>query len=380
VVDKRHVRRDLADVFSTRAEGIKGAQALQWGLVDAIAPRSTFDAVVREAADRRAATSDRPQAESGIALTPLDRVVTPEGFRYPNVRVAIDRESGAATITIQGPTGPQPTTGPELAAAGSSAWILAAARELDDALLRLRTNEPEIGTLIIRSEGDVAGVVEAEAILADGPACGSNHWLTREVSLYWTRTLKRLDLSARTIVALVEPASCFGGVLAEIVLAADRSYMLSGPREDHPDEGEALMVLSAANLGRHRMSNGLSRLETRFYGRSAALSKCETMLGKEMLAAGAFEVELVTFIPDDIDFDDDVRLAIEERNSFSPDALTGLEANLRFVGPETMETKIFGRLTAWQNWIFQRPNAVGPEGALKRFGSGSRANFDRSRV
>ena len=380
MVDKRCVRRDLADVFATRAEGIKGAQAVAWGLVDAVAPPSAFHAVVCERAEARAAQSDRPADAAGLVLAPLDRVETPDGFAYPNVSVAIDRALGAATIVIHGPSAPQPSHGDELAATGASAWIVAAARELDDALLRLRSNEEEIGTLVLRASGDLDRVADADTILDDGPGRGATHWLTREVRLLWTRTLKRLDLSARTLVTLVEPGSCFAGVLAELVFAADRGYMLNGPREGLEDEGEARLRVGSASSGRHPMSNGLSRLATRFYGRPAALDAAFLLIGKTLSADDALNAELITFAPDDIDFDDEVRLALAERNSFSPDALTGLEANLRFVGPETMETKIFGRLTAWQNWIFQRPNAVGPDGALKRFGSGARATFDRARV
>ena len=380
LVDKRHVRRVLAAVFSTRAEGVKGEQAVAWGLVDAVAPRSTFAAVVRQRADARVAQSDRPTGGPGLALTPLDRSVTADGFAYPNVAVSIDRELGAATIMICGPSSAQPSNGDDLVARGASAWIVAAARELDDALLRLRSNEVEIGTLVLKTSGDLDVVAEADAILDDGSGRGADHWLTREARLLWTRTLKRLDLSARTIVAIIEPGSCFTGVLGELVFAADRSFMLSGPREGRENEGEAHLRIASASNGRHLMSNGLSRLGTRFYGRPAALDAAHAVLGKTLSAAEAMNAGLVTFAPDDIDLDDDVRLALAERNSFSPDALTGLEANLRFVGPETMETKIFGRLTAWQNWIFQRPNAIGPEGALKRFGSGARASFDRARV
>jgi benzoyl-CoA-dihydrodiol lyase len=380
VVDKRHVRRDLADVFSTRAEGIKGEQAVQWGLVDAAVARSSFDVAVRVRADARAAKSDRPHTAVGFSLTPLGRIESTDGFGYSNVDVSIDPNLGAATIVISGPTEVQPSNGDELSAAGASAWVVAVARQLDDALLHLRANESEIGTIVLKTVGDVEAVRQAELLMEDGPGCGQNHWLTREVKLLWTRTLKRLDLTARTLVALIEPGSCFVGVLAEVAFAADRVYMLDGTREENEAAGEAILLLTDANAGRHPMSNGISRLETRFYGRPADLKSALGTTGKALLAADAMAVGLVTFAPDDIDFDDEVRLALAERNTFSPDALTGLEANLRFVGPETMETKIFGRLTAWQNWIFQRPNAVGPEGALKRFGSGARPTFDKARV
>jgi benzoyl-CoA-dihydrodiol lyase len=380
LVDKRFVRRDLADVFCTRSEGIKGEQALQWRLVDAIAPRSSFESVVQERAQQRAALSDRPVGVPGMELTSLSRASTEDTITYDHVRVSLNRTLSAATITITGPVGDQPADGDQLAAAGATAWIVAAARQLDDALLHLRLNEVEIGTFVFATDGDPGDVIQAEQLLNEGSGCGLDHWLTREVLLFWTRVLKRVDVSARTLMTVIEPTSCFAGVLGELVLASDRSFMLDGVREGGESGGEAQLWLTEANDGRHPMSNGLSRLATRFYGRDDALAAARMLIGKPLLATGAADAELVTFTPDDIDFDDDLRLALSERASFSPDALTGLEANLRFVGPETMETKIFGRLTAWQNWIFQRPNAVGPEGALKRFGSGSRASFDRSRV
>jgi benzoyl-CoA-dihydrodiol lyase len=363
VVDKRHVRRDLADVFATRAEGVKGPQALEWGLVDAIAPRSRFDDTVKDRAAARAATSTRPTDAAGITLTPL---------RHEHVTVDIDRDLGAAHITVNGPTG-EPIHQP--ADLDADAWILAAARELDDAILRLRFDEPEIGTWVLHTAGDAGTVLAAEDLLR----AHREHWAVNEVRLLWTRVLKRLDLSSRTLVALGEPGSCFAGVLAELLLAADRSFMLDGPDPDgeHPP---AAVHLSDANDGWFPMSNGLSRLATRFWGRDDALEDARATIGKELRAAAAADAELVTATPDDIDWDDDVRLMLEERNSFSPDALTAMEANYRFVGPETMETKIFARLTAWQNWVFQRPNAVGPEGALQRFGTGARPTFDRTRV
>jgi benzoyl-CoA-dihydrodiol lyase len=372
VVDKRHVRRDLADVFATRAEGVKGPQALEWGLVDAIAPRSRFDETVRERAETRAATSYRPADATGISLTPLARDATADTLAYEHVDVSIDRAVGAAHITVRGPLGAPVTDPDELDA---SAWILAAARQFDDALLRLRFGEPEIGTWVLHTAGDAGAVLAAEDLLR----AHGDHWLVNEVRLLWTRVLKRLDLSARTLVALVEPGSCFAGLLAELVLAADRSYMLDGPDPDgaHPP---ATIQITDANDGWFPMSNGLSRLATRCWGRDDALEAARATKGKDLLADAASRAGLVTFTPDDIDWDDDVRLMLEERNSFSPDALTAMEANYRFVGPETMETKIFARLTAWQNWVFQRPNAVGPDGALRRFGTGARPTYDRNRV
>jgi benzoyl-CoA-dihydrodiol lyase len=368
LVDKRHVRRDRADVFATRAEGVKGRQAVEWGLVDALVPRSRFDEVVRERALARVATSDRPDDGPGVVLVPLEIDRGDDTLRYPHVSVAVDRGLGVAHVTVHAPTGSQPSDPGELLDVGASAWLLAAARELDDAVLRLRLDEPEIGTWVLRTQGDPMLTLAAEDVLAGSP----DHWLVREIRLFWTRTLKRLDLSARSLVALIEPGSCFAGLLAEVALAADRALMLDGP--------EAHLRLTAANDGWFPMANGLSRLATRFWGDDEGLAAARARIGKDLLAPAAAEAGLVTATPDDLDWDDEVRLTLEERASFSPDALTGMEANLRFAGPETMETKIFGRLTAWQNWIFQRPNAVGPEGALRSYGTGTRPTYDRART
>ena len=376
VVDKRHVRRDRADVFATRTEGSKGRQALEWGLVDAIFPRSEFDEAVRERAMDRAASSDRPD-EGGLPLHVVELSVAGDALRSTHVDVDIDRDRAAANITVHAPEGDQPATPDELVAAGSRAWIVAAARELDRALLHLRLNETEVGTWILRTEGDAATVLAAERVVAEH----ADDWLAREVRLLWGRVLRRLDLSARSLFALIEPGSCFTGVLAELALAADRSYMLDGTWEDDDDPPPpAVIRLTEASDGRYPMTNGISRLESRCWGRPEALAAAKATFGSELVAAAAEEAGLVTFALDDLDWEDEVRLAVEERASFSPDALTGMEANHRFVGPETMETKIFARLTAWQNWIFQRPNAVGPEGALRRFGSGARPDYDRTRV
>jgi benzoyl-CoA-dihydrodiol lyase len=375
LVDKRHVRRDRADVFATRAEGIKGRQAMEWGLVDAVAPRSRFDELVRERARARAAASDRPDRGPGVSLTPLELRIDDDALRYGAVSVDIDRGLGAALITVHAPPGAEPSEPGELLAAGASAWLVAAARQLDDAILRLRFNEAEVGTWVLRTEGDPAHVMAVEWPLAAHP----HHWLVREIRLYWSRTLKRLDLSARTLVGLVEPGSCFTGLLAELALAADRSFMLAGTRPGS-DLPAAHLRLTEANDGWFPMANALSRLATRFWGDDAALEAARAQVGKDLLAAEAAAAGLVTLTPDEIDWDDEVRLTLEERASFSPDALTGMEANLRFAGPETMETKIFGRLSAWQNWIFQRPNAVGGDGALRRFGTGSRPSYDRART
>lgn len=383
VVDKRRVRRDRADAFATRTEGVRGRQAVEWGLVDAIAPASGFDAMVDERTAARVATSDRGDLGGdtgpGLALTPLSRNETSDGLSWEHVQVVIDRETRAATIAVTPPTGPQPTTPDELLATGAEAWIVAAARQLDDAILHLRFNEPEIGTWLLTTSGDRAdAVVAAEAILAPDTG-GGEHWLTREVRLLWTRVLKRLDLSARSLFALIEPGSCFAGTLAELAMAADRSYMLEGTWEDS-ELAAPVLRLSAANLGWFPMSNGLSRLESRFWGHPDDLAGATALVGTDLDGSAADDAGLVTAAMDDIDWEDEIRVMIEERASFSPDALTAMEANHRFVGPETMETKIFARLTAWQNWIFQRPNAVGPDGALQRFGTGSRPDFDRRRV
>jgi len=377
VVDKRHVRRDLADVFATRTEGVRGAQAVEWGLVDAVAPRTRFDEEARSRALARAESSDRPADARGVELAPVERTVDGSVIRYPNLEVRLDRELGAAWFTVAGPSGAVPPSTEAITEAGAAFWPLALCRELDDALLHLRFNEPEIGTWVLQTKGDAAAVLAYDDVLREH----AGHWLVREIRLYWRRTLKRLDLSARTLVALVTPGSCFAGTLAELVLAADRSFMLEGVFEDADDDlPPAELVLTDANDGWYAMSNGLTRLQSRFFGHDEALEAVRASLGKHLLAAEAAGLGLVTFTPDDIDWEDEIRLCLEERASFSPDALTGLEANYRFVGPETLETKIFGRLTAWQNWIFQRPNASGPDGALRRYGTGSRPSYDRKRV
>ncbi len=377
VVEKRRVRRDLADAFSTRTEGVRAKAALEWRLVDHIAPLSGFDDLITARVTARAAASDRPESASGISLTPLDRTATDDGISYRYVDVSLDRSTGTATITLASPTGDEPATGEELVTAGADSWLLTTARELDDAIMWLRFNETTVGTWAFKTNGDPAAILQAERVLGAEP----DHWLSREIRLLWGRTLKRLDVSARTLVTLIEPESCFAGILAELVLVADRSFMLDGTWEeaDTPPP-PATLTLSEANLGWLPMSNDLTRLATRFWGRADALDAAASLAGKQLLADEALGAELVTFTPDDIDWDDEVRLMLEERNSFSPDALTGMEANYRFVGPETMETKIFSRLSAWQNWIFQRPNAVGPDGALARFGTGSRPDYDERRV
>ncbi|MGE5242797.1 MAG: 2,3-epoxybenzoyl-CoA dihydrolase [Betaproteobacteria bacterium] len=369
VVDKRRVRRDLADFFSTLVEGVKGRRAVEWGLVDAVYPTSRFREEVAGRARELAKQSDRPAGGAGIRLNPLNPTVTGDSIEYSAVSVTIHRDRRVADLTVQAPTGRQPTTPDEILAAGDQFWPLRAFRELDDALLRLRVNEPEIGTIVIRTEGDLEAVLAVDRTLAGHQA----HWLVREIVLLMKRTLKRLDLTARTFFAFIESGSAFGGSLFELALAADRSYMF------HDDEEENAVALSPMNAGPLPMSNGLTRLQTRFLGDPDRVAQVLAHVGP-FNAGEAEEAGLVTFAPDEIDWDDEVRLAVEARAAFSPDALTGLEANLRFAGPETMETKIFGRLTAWQNWIFQRPNAVGEKGALKSYGQQGRPEFDFKRT
>ena len=377
LVDKRCVRRDLADVFTTRTEGIKGQQAVEWRLVDAVAPRSAFDDLVAARASARASESRRPDGGGGIVLPSLgaSTVITDDTLRSTFVDVDIDRELGCARFVVRGPDRTEATTGADLVAAGADAWLLGAALELDHAILHLRFNEPSIGTWTFTTAGDPAAVSQAEELFTRYP----EHWLVGETRLLWARTLKRLDVSARSLIALIEPGSCFVGVLAELVLAADRSLIFDGGRP-RDDALPPVVRLSPANDGAFPMSNGLTRLRTRFWGRDPVFAAAKDRIGKDLDASDAVDAELVTFAFDDLDWDDEVRLMLEERNSFSPDALSGMEANFRFVGPETIETKIFARLSAWQNWIFQRPNAVGSEGALHRFGSGSRPTYDRTRV
>ncbi len=375
LVDKRHVRRDHADFFCTTSEGMRGKRALEWKLIDDLAPRSRFDEVIAERAQAYVAQSDRPADAAGIALTPLQHRLEADRLQYDHLAIEIDRNLNTATLTISGPQTPLPQTPEDIQVEGASFWPLALARELDDAILHLRFNEGEIGTWVFRSVGDPARVAEADAALYEH----AGHWLVREIVLYWKRTLKRLDVSARSLLALIEPGSCFTGLLCELVLAADRCYMLDGTFEEG-DLPEAAIQLSPLNFGPLPMVNGLTRLQSRFLGADDDLERLHEHMGVPLDANAAAALGLVTFIPDDIDWEDEVRLALEERASFSPDALTGLEASLRFAGSETLESKIFGRLSAWQNWIFQRPNAVGEEGALPLYGTGQKSRFDRRRV
>ena len=373
LTDKRRVRRDRADIFCTAEEGVRGQRAVDWRLVDEIVPPSAWEAKVAERALELAAKSDRDGAK-GIILTPLDRSITDDTITYPHVRAALDRAARTATITIHGPSSiPADLRG--LHDSGATFWPLAMARELDDALLHLRLNEPAIGLLVFRSAGDPAEVLAADSLLEQY----QSDWLVREIRLLLKRTFKRVDMMARSLIALIEPGSCFAGSLAELVFAADRSVMFAGTQAGD-NKGPATLHLSALNFSAYPMGNGLSRLASRFYGEPDSINTAAGLIGETLDANTAEHHGLVTFAYDDIDWDDEVRLILEERASFSPDALTGLEANLRFVGPETMETRIFGRLTAWQNWIFQRPNAVGETGSLKRYGSGVRPDFNPERV
>ena len=370
VVDKRMVRRDLADVFSTLVEGVKGRRAVEWGLVDAVHPTSRFKEAVAKRATELAAQSDRPSAGPGITLDPLAPEVTDTSITYRHVSIRFDRERRIADLTVRAPEGSQPSTPDGIRAAGGDYWPLRAFRELDDLLLRLRLNEPETGTLVVRTEGRIEDVLAVDGVLA----AHREDWLVREIILLMKRSLKRMDLTARSFFALIEPGSAFGGSLFELALAADRSYMLDDPERPNT------IALSPMNAGPLPMSTGLSRLQARFLGKPALA--VELLAETEPFdALAASDAGLVTFAPDELDWDDEVRLAIESRAALSPDAMTGLEANLRFAGPETLETKIFGRLTAWQNWIFQRPNAVGERGALKNYGkSGARPEFDWRRT
>ena len=377
LVDKRGVRHDHADFLCTTSEGIRGNRALDWRLVDQLAPRSAFDEAVTKLASETAAKSDRPASAQGIDLTPLERQVDADQIRYEYVKIVLDRELGVANILIQGPSGAPQSSLEYIHDAGDKFWPLALARQLDDAILHLRLNESETGTWVFRTKGDNNLVAAYDDLLLKH----ASDWLVREITLYLKRTLKRLDVSSRSLVTLIEPGSCFTGTLLELVLAADRCYMLDGKFEDDADSAAPAAVrLTGMNFGPLPMVNGITRLEGRFLGRPEAIDAIMERIGNDLDAHAAFDLGLVTFIPDDIDWEDEVRLALEERSSFSPDALTGMEASLRFGGPETMESKIFGRLSAWQNWIFQRPNASGEQGALQLYGTGTKPLFDKGRV
>ena len=373
LTDKRHVRHDLADIFCTTSEGVRGDRAKEWRLVDHVAKAAQFRDVVQTRARELARASDRPAEASGVTLPRVERADDAAGYHYAFVDVTIDRDRRLATVTVRAPAQAPPSDVAGIEAAAASWWPLQMARELDDAILMLRTNELDVGTWLLRTEGDSGHVLAVDRTLADF----GNHWFVRETLGMLRRTLARLDVSSRTLIALIEPGSCFAGTLFELALAADRSYMAALP--DEPAR-EPRIVASALNDGAYPMVNGCSRLAQRFYGESAPLTAVRNAIDKALGPAEAIQLGLVTATPDDIDWGDEIRIALEERASLSPDALTGLEANLRFGERETMETRIFGRLSAWQNWIFIRPNAVGESGALKVYGKGERAQFDFKRV
>jgi benzoyl-CoA-dihydrodiol lyase len=375
LVDKRRVRRDRADFFCTTEEGVRGERAVKWRLVDEVVARTKLIEAANRKAAELAELSPRSHSIRGITLLPLAREPLDNGLRYEHLQVQIDRDRGVANITVHGPSVEVPESADDIHRQGSAFWPLAIARELEDAILHLRFNEEAIGTWVIRTRGDRRMVESYDRVLAQY----SDDWLLREITLYLKRTLARLDVTSRSLFALIEPGSCFVGILLELALAADRIYIMNGQRESD-DIPAAAITLTGSNFRRFPMLNGLARIETRFIDDPNHLEDLRGRIDDDLKAEEAEELGLVTFAPDEIDWDDEVRIAIEERASFSPDALTGMEASLRFAGPETMETKIFARLSAWQNWIFQRPNAVGETGALKLYGTGRRAAFDVRRV
>jgi len=375
LVDKRKVRHDRADYFCTTSEGIRGKRATDWDLVDEVIPSSKFDETVLARATEFAAVTDRPLDAKGVELTPLNRNIEKDRITYDTLSIDFQRDLSLATITIFAPNTPPPLDVAGIEEEGPGFWPLAMTRDLEDALLELRVNEEDIGTWVFKTEGNPDLVRDAEKPLLDN----ADHWLAREILLFMKRTFKRIDVSSRSIITLVEPGSCFVGTLLELVFAADRSFMLEGTFENS-NIAAAEIVLTDMNFGPLVMPNGLTRLGHRFLKDQSMVDKTKIQIGTKLSASDAEELGLVTFSPDDIDWEDEVRIAIEERASFSPDALTGMEASLRFAGPETLETKIFGRLSAWQNWIFQRPNAVGEGGALRVYGSGQKATYNKQRV
>jgi len=376
LVDKRRVRRDRADFFCTIEEGIRGQRAVDWGLVDAVCPGSRFHAEIEARAAAAAARSDRPRDATGVALNPLERTLSDDAIAYRYVSIAIDRSLRTATFTLTTPAGDPPDADAgSLAALGDRWWPLALARELDDAILHLRANEDEIGTWLFTTEGSIDYVVQTDALLEEL----RDDWFVREVRLYLKRVLKRLDVSSRSLITAIGPGSCFAGTLLEVALASDQTFMLDGEYEGDP-RPPAEIRLSPMNFSAYPQVNGLTRLASRFLGEPGVPAELEQRIGECFDAAAADAAGLVTFTPDDIDWDEEIRIVLEARASFSPDALTGLEANLRFAGPETLESKIFARLSAWQNWIFQRPNAVGEHGALTLYGSGARPDYTKQRV
>jgi benzoyl-CoA-dihydrodiol lyase len=375
VADKRKVRRDHADVFCTTEEGVKSKRAVEWRLVDEVVPGSKFDDTIAARAREFAAKSARGAAAQGVALMPLSRSFSTDAIEYGSLSVEFDRGGRLATLTLRGPETAPPANADAMVTLGAAFWPLKVARELDDAILHIRLNELDVAAIVFKSSGDPAAVLAYDQFLD----ANKDHWLACEIRHLWKRVLKRVDLTSRSLVTLIEPGSCFAGTLAEIAFASDRSYMLIGSREGD-NRPPASIALSAANFGAYPMSNGLTRLGCRFLANPADVEAAKAELGTTLDAERAQKLGLITFALDDIDWDDEVRVFLEERASFSPDALTGMEANLRFAGPETMESKIFARLTAWQNWIFQRPNAIGEEGALKRYGTGQKPAFDTRRV
>jgi benzoyl-CoA-dihydrodiol lyase len=375
VTDKRKVRRDRADVFCSIEEGVRGTRAVEWRLVDEVVPNSKWKDAVAARAKEIAARSDRPKDAKGITLSPLERKIEADRVSYSHVDVEIDRERGLATVTVRGPSEGVPASVEAAHALGAKFWPLVIARELEDAILHLRTNEAAIGVVLFATSGNAQAVLEHDEFLAKS----NGDWLMREIHHYLKRVLKRVDVTAKSFIALIEPGSCFAGTLAELAFAADRSLMLIGTREGD-NRKPAAITLGQANFGFYPMGNGLTRLETRFLGEPKTLETLNGKIGQPVEGEVAAELGLVTAAYEDFDWDDELRVMLEERTSFSPDAMTGMEANLRFAGPETMETKIFGRLTAWQNWIFQRPNAIGEQGALKLYGSGVSPTFNKDRV
>jgi len=375
VTDKRKVRRDRADVFCSIEEGVRGTKAVEWRLVDEVVPNSKWKDAVAARAREVATRSDRPKGAKGITLTPLERKIEKDRVSYSQVDVEIDRERGLATVTVRGPSTGVPASVEAAHALGAKFWPLTVARELEDAILHLRTNEAAIGVMLFRTDGNAQTVLDHDDFLAKA----NGDWLMREIRHYLKRVLKRVDVTAKSLIALIEPGSCFAGTLAELAFAADRSLMLIGTREGDNRKAAAI-TLGQANFGFYPMGNGLTRLETRFLGEPKTLETLNGKIGTAFEGEEAAELGLVTAAYEDFDWDDELRVMLEERTSFSPDAMTGMEANLRFAGPETMETKIFGRLTAWQNWIFQRPNAIGEQGALKLYGSGVSPTFNKDRV
>jgi benzoyl-CoA-dihydrodiol lyase len=375
VSDKRKVRRDHADVFCTTEEGVKGKRAVEWRLVDEVVPGSKFEEAISARARELAAKSNRSAAAQGIKLTPVSRTFTADAVEYGSLSVEFDRVARLATITLRGPLDAPPASAESMTTLGAEFWPLKLARELDDAILNIRLNELEVAAIVFKSSGDPAQVLAYDKFLD----ANKDHWLARQIRNLWKRVLKRVDLTSRSLVTLIEPGSCFAGTLAELAFASDRSYMLIGTRSGD-NRPPAAIILEDSNFGPYPMSNGLTRLACRFLASPSEIDRAKGEIGKALDAEAAQELGLITFALDDIDWDDEVRVFLEERASFSPDGLTGMEANLRFAGPETMESKIFARLTAWQNWIFQRPNAIGEEGALKRYGTGQKPVFDTKRV